>query len=79
MDQLNLNMRQHRWLDVVKYYDCEGKSNVVTDALSRKATGAHIRGLCLRKTIISPLLDLTWEAHTEVIKRENWKKENIRG
>ena len=35
-------MRQRRWLDVVKDYDCEilyhpGKANVVADALSRKA------------------------------------------
>ena len=34
-------MRQLRWLDVVKDYDCEihyhpGKANVVADALSRK-------------------------------------------
>ncbi|KAJ9564125.1 hypothetical protein OSB04_000091 [Centaurea solstitialis] len=42
LDQPNLNMRQRRWLDVVKDYDCEilyhpGKANVVADALSRKA------------------------------------------
>ncbi|KAI3679919.1 hypothetical protein L2E82_50899 [Cichorium intybus] len=40
MDQANLNMRQRRWLDVLKDYDCEihyhpGKANVVADALSR--------------------------------------------
>ena len=34
-------MRQRRWLDVVKDYDCgilyhPGKANVVADALSRK-------------------------------------------
>ena len=39
LDQQNLNMRQRRWLDVVKDYDCEilyhpGKANVVADALS---------------------------------------------
>ncbi|KAA0043132.1 ty3-gypsy retrotransposon protein [Cucumis melo var. makuwa] len=36
-----LNMRQQRWLELVKDYDCEilyhpGKANVVADALSRK-------------------------------------------
>ncbi|KAA0033199.1 pol protein [Cucumis melo var. makuwa] len=36
-----LNMRQRRWLELVKDYDCEilyhpGKANVVADALSRK-------------------------------------------
>ena len=35
-------MRQRRWLELVKDYDCEilyhpGKSNVVADALSRKS------------------------------------------
>ena len=39
-------MRQRRWLDVVKDYDCEilyhpGKANVVVDALSRKVQGGH--------------------------------------
>ncbi|KAJ9546624.1 hypothetical protein OSB04_019167 [Centaurea solstitialis] len=39
LDQPNLNMRQRRWLDVVKDYDCEilyhpGKANVVADALN---------------------------------------------
>ncbi|KAL4032385.1 hypothetical protein IC575_005457 [Cucumis melo] len=39
--QNELNMRQRRWLELVKDYDCEilyhpGKANVVADALSRK-------------------------------------------
>jgi hypothetical protein len=38
-----LNMRQRRWLELIKDYDLEihyhpGKANVVTDALSRKAS-----------------------------------------
>ncbi|KAL4038304.1 hypothetical protein IC575_001918 [Cucumis melo] len=38
-----LNMRQRRWLELVKDYDCEilyhpGKANVVVDALSRKVS-----------------------------------------
>ncbi|KAA0036185.1 reverse transcriptase [Cucumis melo var. makuwa] len=41
--QKELNMRQRRWLELVKDYDCEilyhlGKANVVADALSRKLT-----------------------------------------
>ena len=39
--QKDLNMRQRRWLKLVKDYDCEihyhlGKANSVADALSRK-------------------------------------------
>ncbi|GJT31656.1 putative reverse transcriptase domain-containing protein [Tanacetum coccineum] len=41
LDQKELNMRQHRWLELLVDYDCEiryhpGKENVVADALSRK-------------------------------------------
>nr|GFA01011.1 putative reverse transcriptase domain-containing protein [Tanacetum cinerariifolium] len=41
LDQKELNMRQHRWLELLSDYDCEihyhlGKANVVANALSRK-------------------------------------------
>ncbi|TYK14549.1 pol protein [Cucumis melo var. makuwa] len=41
--QEELNMRQQRWFELVKDYDCEilyhpGKANVVVDALSRKVS-----------------------------------------
>ena len=41
--QSELNMRQRRWLELIKDYDFEihyhpGKANVVADALSRKAS-----------------------------------------
>jgi hypothetical protein len=40
--QADLNMRQRRWLELIKHYDLEvhyhpGKANIVLDALSRKA------------------------------------------
>ncbi|KAA0043587.1 DNA/RNA polymerases superfamily protein [Cucumis melo var. makuwa] len=40
-NQKELNLRQRRWLELIKDYDCTieyhpGKTNVVTDALSRK-------------------------------------------
>ena len=41
MSQKELNMRQRRWVELIKDYDCvidyhPGKANVVADALSRK-------------------------------------------
>ena len=41
LNQKYLNLRQHRWLELFKDYDCiinyhPGKANVVVDALSRK-------------------------------------------
>ncbi|GLT69309.1 hypothetical protein SLA2020_414680 [Shorea laevis] len=41
--QKELNMRQRRWLKLIKDYDCEinyhpGKANVLADALSWKST-----------------------------------------
>ncbi|TYK11549.1 pol protein [Cucumis melo var. makuwa] len=51
-----LNMRQRRWYELVKDYDCEilyhpGKANVVADALSRKV--AHSAALITKQ---APLL-----------------------
>jgi hypothetical protein len=45
--QSDLNMRQRRWLELIKDYDLEvhyhpGKANIVADALSRKAHCNHI-------------------------------------
>ena len=84
MDQANLNMRQHRWLDVITDYDCEilyhlRKDNVVVDALSRKEASAPIRDVCLRITVITPLLEQIREALVEAIKEEHQKSESIKG
>jgi hypothetical protein len=45
--QPNLNMRQRRWLELIKDYELEvhyhpGKANVVVDALSRKRRCNHL-------------------------------------
>ncbi|KAL0554253.1 hypothetical protein IC582_008170 [Cucumis melo] len=50
--QKELNMRQRRWLELVKDYDCEilyhpGKANVVADAFSRKIS--HSAALITRQ------------------------------
>ena len=76
MDQPNLNMRQRRWLDVVKDYDCEilyhpGKANVVADALSRRAESAPLRDVCLRLTVMAPVLDTIRGAQAEAVRSEN--------
>jgi hypothetical protein len=47
--QSYLNLRQHRWLELIKDYDLEvhyhpGKANIVADALSRKS---YVNGLQL--------------------------------
>ena len=50
MDQKELNLRQKRWLELIKDCDCvidyhPGKANVVVDALSHKSSSslAHMR------------------------------------
>ncbi|TYK28801.1 ty3-gypsy retrotransposon protein [Cucumis melo var. makuwa] len=53
--QKELNMRQQRWLELVKDYDCEilyhpGKANVVADALSRKVS--HSTALITRQALL---------------------------
>jgi len=48
-DQKELNLRQRRWMELLKDYNCTilyhpGKVNVIVDALSRKSMGslAHL-------------------------------------
>ena len=46
--QTDLNLRQHRWLELIKDYDLEvhyhpGKANVVADALSRKSYANEVQ------------------------------------
>jgi hypothetical protein len=45
--QPDLNMRQQRWLELIKYYELEdhyhpGKANVMADALNRKHRCNHL-------------------------------------
>ena len=54
--QSELNLRQRRWLELIKDYDLEihyhpGKANVVADALSRKASCHCISATSMHATL----------------------------
>ncbi|GKC19943.1 putative reverse transcriptase domain-containing protein [Tanacetum coccineum] len=60
LDQKELNIRQHRWLELLSDYDCEihyhsGKANVLADALSRKE---HNKPLRVRALVLTVGLNL---------------------
>ncbi|GJU90648.1 putative reverse transcriptase domain-containing protein [Tanacetum coccineum] len=83
LDQKELNMRQHRWLELLSDYDCEicyhpRKANVVADALSRKER-EPLRVRALVMTIGLDLPKQILEAQTEVRKPENLKSEDVGG
>ncbi|GJR25929.1 reverse transcriptase domain-containing protein [Tanacetum coccineum] len=84
LDQKELNMRQRRWLKLLKDYDCETryhprKANVVADALSRKERIKPLRVRALVMTFHPKLPSQILEAQTEAIKEENIKAKNLRG
>ncbi|GJV11369.1 hypothetical protein Tco_1352910 [Tanacetum coccineum] len=75
-------MRQRRWLDLLKYYDCEiryhpGKANVVADALSRKDQNKVTRISSLWIIVTSDLFDKIKLAQEQALKEKNWKNERI--
>jgi hypothetical protein len=66
--QADLNMRQRRWLELIKDYDLEvhyhpGKANVVVDALSRKAQCNYVT----KDSKIATLCDELRKLNIEVI------------
>ncbi|KAD3067679.1 hypothetical protein E3N88_35559 [Mikania micrantha] len=82
--QKELNMRQRRWLELLKDYDCEilyhpGKTNVVADALSRKEECEPIKVKVMKLVITSGLIEQIKEAQKEALKEENWKRDRIKG
>ncbi|GKA43959.1 putative reverse transcriptase domain-containing protein [Tanacetum coccineum] len=84
LDQKELKMRQHRWLELLADYNCEiryhpGNANVVADALSRKERIKPLRVRELVMTLNLKLPSQILEAQTEAIKEENIKAENLRG
>ncbi|GKA49668.1 putative reverse transcriptase domain-containing protein [Tanacetum coccineum] len=76
LDQKELNMRQHRWLELLSDYDCEiryhpGKVNVVADALSQKERNKPLRVRALVLTIGLNLPVQILNAQVEERKEEN--------
>ncbi|KAL8104829.1 hypothetical protein AgCh_028849 [Apium graveolens] len=70
--QKELNMRQRRWLELIKDYDCSmnyhpGKANVVADALSRKER--IVEGVCRTMTFHPTLLEKIKKCQEEVMKQ----------
>ncbi|GJU62588.1 retrotransposon protein, putative, ty3-gypsy subclass [Tanacetum coccineum] len=82
LEKKDPNMRQRRWLDLLKDYDCEiryhpGKANVVADALSRKEREKVTRIHSLRMIVTSDLFDRIKAAQLEALKEENREGERI--
>ncbi|GJY73108.1 putative reverse transcriptase domain-containing protein, partial [Tanacetum coccineum] len=85
----DLNMRQHRWLELLSDYDCDiryhpgkantGNANVVADALSRKERIEPLRVRALVMTIGLDLPKQILNAHTKARKLEIIKNEDVGG
>ncbi|KAI3691955.1 hypothetical protein L6452_31758 [Arctium lappa] len=79
-DQKELNMRQRRWLELLKDYDCElqyhpGKANIVADTLSRKEYSGSVKTSLARIEIILNFIDMIKTAQVEAILEANLKDE----
>ncbi|KAI3802113.1 hypothetical protein L1987_30238 [Smallanthus sonchifolius] len=82
--QKELNMRQRRWLELLKDYDCEilyhpGKANVVADALSRKEESEPIQIKACQLIITPDLMSEISKAQDEALLEGNIKRERIVG
>jgi hypothetical protein len=70
--QSELNMRQRRWLELIKDYDLEvhyhpGKANVVAGALSRKVHFNHLE----LESVSDPLCEEMRRLNLEVVEQGN--------
>ncbi|GJS19694.1 putative reverse transcriptase domain-containing protein [Tanacetum coccineum] len=84
LDQKELNMRQHRWLELLSDYDYDiryhpAKANVVDVALSRKERIEPLRVRALVMTIGLDLPKQILKAQIEALKPENLEKEDVGG
>jgi hypothetical protein len=73
--QSDLNLRQMRWLKLIKDYDLGinyhlGKANVVADALSRRSHGNHLVVTSIPSELCDKFAKLKIVANTEVMKME---------
>ncbi|KAI3797887.1 hypothetical protein L1987_33151 [Smallanthus sonchifolius] len=82
--QKELNMRQRRWLELLKDYDCEilyhpGKANVVADALSRREESEPIQIKACQLIITPDLMSEISKAQDEALLERNIRRERIVG
>ncbi|GJS58866.1 putative reverse transcriptase domain-containing protein [Tanacetum coccineum] len=74
LEKKDMNMRQRRWLGLLKDYDCEiryhpSKENVVAAALSQKERKKTTRIHSLRMIVTSDLFDKIKVAQVEALKK----------
>ena len=75
-------MRQRRWLELLKDYDCEilyhpGKANIVADALSRKVNLERKRPRALRIEVVSTIVESIRKAQEEALEKNDRKEERL--
>ncbi|GJT75826.1 putative reverse transcriptase domain-containing protein [Tanacetum coccineum] len=83
-NQKELNMRQHRWIELFSDYDWEirnhpGKANVVADALSRKERIKPKRVQAMNMTIQPSIKDKILAAQNKASKAVNAPADMLRG
>nr|GEW79478.1 putative reverse transcriptase domain-containing protein [Tanacetum cinerariifolium] len=83
LNQKELNMRQHRWIELLSDYDCKiryhpGKAKVVTSALIFKERIKPLRVQALMMTVHNDLPKQIFEAQKEAMKKKkNVKAKNL--
>ena len=80
--QSELNMRQRRWLELIKDYNLKvhyhlGKANVVADALSRKSHQVEKTPLSLNHAEVLAHIALTLELLEQIILEQRQDPEEI--